>query len=1274
MKQLLFLAGLALLLSVIWRATLGLASGRAAAGGPDESAPTAHNVSLVGHIGGASRVIVVQGDRAYVGEGAKMVIYDISNRMAPRRLGQTAPWPGVVEDIAVTGQYAYVVAGPAGLRIVDITDGAAPVERGSVTFGSEPANDVAVSDGYAYVGSRCHFYAVGVTDPYVPAVVSAYASTLGCFGGNEVYGITISGRYAYLGVTMAVEIVDVADPRAPTFVALGAVYGKANEIIVRDACAYVAASKNLGVSSLSILDVSIPTEPILAARNPVDVSRIALAGDRAYLLSGAELIVMDVSDPLAPVHAGVYAIGATGNDLALAGSPSTGSGQVYVYVVGAEGGLHVLNLAGAGAPVERGFFYPPGAAQKVVVSGTLAFVGLASGGVQVVDIADPTAPAGLGAYRPADAKDLKDLALAGRHLYLAIQTQDDAIHLRIVDVADGAAPRAVGAYVSVQSSGYPMALAVTGSHAYLGGRSLEIVDIANPAQPRLAAQAAPWGSDWVVEMATAGGYLYAAVGSFTGGLRVFDIFTPTAPRQVGAYASPSPAHLAVSGRYAYLGSHDTLRILDVTTPATPTLVSEYPAALGEFTVAGNTLYGPPGLRVVDVSDPANPREVGFNDTVVGQGVAVAEGYAYVAAGWHGLRVVDVSRVAPPARATAMAGLPAQGQNVAVAGDRAYVADGIYGLKIVDIADPAAPWPLAALSTSSTVGDVAVAERYAYLVGDSSGLHVVDVADAAAPQEVAVKKDLTGRAIAVRGSMAYLIDGNSLRVVNITHPLSPTQASRFVLSETPTDIAVDDHYAYLPSKGLQVVDVSDPTKPGIAGSAGDWNARGVALSPLTTGRATHAYVAAHADGLRVVDVTDPISPTETSHYAAAGSPRDAVVAGNYAYVMEGHSLRVVSIADPRQPVEVGDLRLSSAIQDMTVSGAFAYVAAGTGGLRVLSLADPARPREVGAYSPAGTDVRDVAVAGAHAYLSVYAQGTASGGVQVVGIADPANPAPLGFYADPASGGGAGPIAAADNYAYFGASSGALSVIYIGDPTTPVKVGSYTYASYVNAISDLAVSGDYAYVIGNGGLHVVDIRNPAKPTRVGRLRTDYMTDLAMSGSRLFIAFMNFGAPFRDQGVMAVDVADPAAPGRVGVFATEALPEGVATAGNRIVIADGYAGVVVVDVADPFVPAQLGRYPRVGDAYHIAGAGTRVYLVDENGLLRMIDVTNGSSPRQMGYYQLWNLNNSGVGATQRGGGMTVVADRVLVASGDAGLYILRYTGPPPLTVRGYLPLIAR
>ena len=56
-----------------------------------------------------------------------------------------------------------------------------------------------------------------------------------------------------------------------------------------------------------------------------------------------------------------------------------------------------------------------------------------------------------------------------------------------------------------------------------------------------------------------------------------------------------------------------------------------------------------GLRVVDVSSPTAPVEVGFCDTMRdAYGVAVAGNYAYVADG-DGLRVVDVSNRSAPMR-------------------------------------------------------------------------------------------------------------------------------------------------------------------------------------------------------------------------------------------------------------------------------------------------------------------------------------------------------------------------------------------------------------------------------------------------------------------------------------------------------------------------------------------------------------------------------------------------------------------------------------------------
>ena len=71
-----------------------------------------------------------QGHYAYVGVGPRLVILDVSDPSHPILVGQTAAFPGVVEGVAVVGNTAYVAAGTAGLRVINVANPAAPVEVG----------------------------------------------------------------------------------------------------------------------------------------------------------------------------------------------------------------------------------------------------------------------------------------------------------------------------------------------------------------------------------------------------------------------------------------------------------------------------------------------------------------------------------------------------------------------------------------------------------------------------------------------------------------------------------------------------------------------------------------------------------------------------------------------------------------------------------------------------------------------------------------------------------------------------------------------------------------------------------------------------------------------------------------------------------------------------------------------------------------------------------------------------------------------------------------
>jgi hypothetical protein len=129
------------------------------------------------------------------------------------------------------------------------------------------------------------------------------------------------------------------------------------------------------------------------------------------------------------------------------------------------------------------------------------------------------------------------------------------------------------------------------------------------------------------------------------------------------------------------------------------------------------------LRVISVSDPAHPVEVGYYDTPDGAyGVAVAGNYAYVGNWSAGLRVISVSDPAHPVE-VGYCGTPGNALGVAVAGNYAYVADYYNGLQVISVSDPAHPVQVGYHGTADLAYDVAVVGDYAYVAACNAGLQI-----------------------------------------------------------------------------------------------------------------------------------------------------------------------------------------------------------------------------------------------------------------------------------------------------------------------------------------------------------------------------------------------------------------------------------------------------------------------------------------------------------------------------------------------------------------------
>ena len=291
-----------------------------------------------------------------------------------------------------------------------------------------------------------------------------------------------------------------------------------------------------------------------------------------------------------------------------------------------------------------GSYDTPGNAVDVYVSGNWAYVaGSEDGGLQIIDVSNPSAPAFVGSY----------------------DTPGGAYH------------------VSVQ-----------GNYAYVAdGGFLRIINISNPAMPTLTSS---WDApDMSYDVYANASYAYCA--DRYSGLEIINVSNPNAPFRTGSYDTPDYAFgVFVSGSFAYIGDYYSLQIINITNPANPVLAGSYPNPTGEAEavfVNGNYAYIADhflGLQILDVSDPAFPILVGsYQDPFVTcpLDVFVNGNYAYVAGGCGGgaLVIVNISNPAFPTFAASFSSVDAYYESIFVVGNYAYVTDGCNGLKILNIA-------------------------------------------------------------------------------------------------------------------------------------------------------------------------------------------------------------------------------------------------------------------------------------------------------------------------------------------------------------------------------------------------------------------------------------------------------------------------------------------------------------------------------------------------------------------------------------------------------------
>jgi hypothetical protein len=298
-------------------------------------------------------------------------------------------------------------------------------------------------------------------------------------------------------------------------------------------------------------------------------------------------------------------------------------------------------------------------------------------------------------------------------------------------------------------------LAREGSTLYAGiGDRLATFSLADPIHPAFRGQSPPLGASI---RSVAVNATLAAVVLNGGGLKLLDVSDVQRPVLAGSYPTPTTnpsSGAAFFGQLLLVPAGDALAILDVSLPTQPRLVGSFhpPAEVRGVTAAGQYAYvvtTDSSLRVVDLSDPKRPLEVG-NTQIEGAGylspVAVAHGNAFgtfIFGHYTSSIVIDVSNPARPAQRTNVStSLYTTAGAFAIQNDLLYAANpgliGFGSVGAVAIDNPSSPALIASLEAQwNPLLGIAVWGGLAYVLGQDGLLHVLDMANPAAVRGLAL---------------------------------------------------------------------------------------------------------------------------------------------------------------------------------------------------------------------------------------------------------------------------------------------------------------------------------------------------------------------------------------------------------------------------------------------------------------------------------------------------------------------------------------------------------
>ena len=151
--------------------------------------------------------MVLQGSYLYTNQGPRLVVVDVS---VPARPEVRGTFPGVVNSIAVRGEFLYAAVGASGLWVLDVSDPTNPRAVGHRETNHVPWGMEAVGTLLYTATMRYGLEIFDISNPGEPVPVGSWDTP------GSACDLALAGRYAYGAAwSGGLRVIDVGDPRAP---------------------------------------------------------------------------------------------------------------------------------------------------------------------------------------------------------------------------------------------------------------------------------------------------------------------------------------------------------------------------------------------------------------------------------------------------------------------------------------------------------------------------------------------------------------------------------------------------------------------------------------------------------------------------------------------------------------------------------------------------------------------------------------------------------------------------------------------------------------------------------------------------------------------------------------------------------------------------------------------------------------------------------------------------------------------------------------------------